>query len=138
MLIDPKGDLGNLCLTFPGLSGADFRPWVNDGDAVKAGVTVDEFAQQQADAWKEGLAGWGIGDERIAAFRQAVGLTIYTPGSTAGVPLNIVGSLQAPTDTADVETMRRRDRGVRLGAARARRHRGRSALAAASTSSSPT
>ncbi|HEY5876993.1 MAG TPA: helicase HerA-like domain-containing protein, partial [Ilumatobacteraceae bacterium] len=106
LLIDPKGDLGNLCLTFPGLSGADFRPWVNDGDAVKAGVTVDEFAQQQADTWKEGLAGWGIGDERIAAFRQAVGLTIYTPGSTAGVPLNIVGSLQAPTDTADVETMR--------------------------------
>src|SRR5688500_18619790 len=91
LLIDPKGDLGNLCLTFPGLSGADFRPWVNDGDAQKAGVTVDEFAQQQADAWKQGLAGWGIGDERIAEFRKAVGLTIYTPGSTAGVPLNIVG-----------------------------------------------
>ncbi|MGD9705008.1 MAG: ATP-binding protein [Acidimicrobiia bacterium] len=106
LLIDPKGDLGNLCLTFPGLSGPDFRPWVNEGDAQKAGVTVDEFALQQANAWKDGLAGWGIGPERIASLRQAVGFTIYTPGSTAGVPLNIVGSLQAPENTADVETMR--------------------------------
>jgi Helicase HerA, central domain len=106
ILIDPKGDLTNLCLTFPGLSAAEFRPWVNDGDATKAGVSVDEFAAQQAKTWTDGLAGWGIGADRIAALRQSVDFTIYTPGSTAGVPVNIVGSLQAPADTSDVETMR--------------------------------
>lgn len=106
LLIDPKGDLGNLCLTFPTLAGADFQPWVNPGDADKAGVSVEAFAEQQATAWRDGLAGWGIGPDRIAALRQGAEMTIYTPGSTAGVPLNIVGSLQAPSDVGDLETMR--------------------------------
>ena len=46
LLIDPKGDLTNLCLTFPDLAAADFRPWINDGDAQKAGLTPDAFAEQ--------------------------------------------------------------------------------------------
>jgi hypothetical protein len=106
LLIDPKGDLTNLCLTFPGLSAAEFRPWVNDGDAAKAGVSVDEFAAQQAKTWTDGLAGWGIAPGRIGALREAVDFTIYTPGSTAGTPVNIVGSLQAPASTGDIENMR--------------------------------
>src|SRR5262245_17937535 len=106
LLVDPKGDLTNLCLTFPDLAPADFRPWVNEGDAQKAGLTPDAFAEQQAGAWRDGLAGWGIGPERIKALRDAVSFTIYTPGSTAGVPLNIVGSLQAPADMSDMEVVR--------------------------------
>lgn len=106
LLIDPKGDLTNLCLTFPALAPADFEPWVNESDAAKAGLGVPEFAAQQATAWREGLAGWGIGPERIAALRQTVDFTIYTPGSTAGVPLNIVGSLAAPRGTTDAEILR--------------------------------
>ena len=106
LLIDPKGDLTNLCLTFPNLAPADFRPWINEGDAQKAGVTPDAFAEQQATTWKDGLAGWGITPERIGALRDAVGFTVYTPGSTAGVPVNIVGSLQAPADTSDMEVVR--------------------------------
>lgn len=106
LLIDPKGDLGNLCLTFPDLAGADFQPWVNPGDAEKAGASIETFAEQQATTWREGLAGWGLGSEQITALRRSVEMTIYTPGSSAGVSLNIVGSLQAPADTGDVETMR--------------------------------
>ena len=106
LLIDPKGDLTNLCLTFPDLTPADFRPWINDGDAQKAGLTPDAFAEQQATTWKDGLAGWGITPDRIKALRDAVGFTIYTPGSTSGVPLNIVGSLQAPADVSDMEVVR--------------------------------
>ena len=37
LLIDPKGDLTNLCLLFPDLAAADFEPWVNPGDAAAAG-----------------------------------------------------------------------------------------------------
>jgi Helicase HerA, central domain len=106
LLIDPKGDLGNLCLTFPNLAPGDFQPWVNADDAAKAGQSVPDFAAAQAKSWTDGLAGWGITADRIAALRQHVEFTIYTPGSTAGVPLNIVGSLQAPADTSDVEIMR--------------------------------
>src|SRR5688572_13352845 len=57
--IDPKGDLGNLLLTFPELRGEDFRPWVNEDDARKKGLSADEYAAQQAETWKRGLAEWG-------------------------------------------------------------------------------
>lgn len=103
LLIDPKGDLTNLCLTFPSLAPTDFEPWVNEGDAAKAGVTVPEFAAAQAKAWTDGLAGWGVGPERIGALRAATTFTVYTPGSNAGVGLNIIGSLQAPGAGADPE-----------------------------------
>ncbi|MGZ4702535.1 MAG: helicase HerA-like domain-containing protein, partial [Ilumatobacteraceae bacterium] len=89
LLIDPKGDLTNLCLTFPNLAATDFQPWVNEGDAVKAGQSVPDFAAAQAKAWTDGLSGWGITPDRISALRTNVEFTIYTPGSNAGVGLNI-------------------------------------------------
>ena len=105
LLIDPKGDLTNLCLTFPNLAATDFEPWVNEGDAAKAGQTVPEFAATQATSWTDGLAGWNLGGADIGALRSRVDFTIYTPGSSAGVGLNIVGSLQAPADMSDAETV---------------------------------
>jgi hypothetical protein len=104
LIIDPKGDLTNLALTFPELRPADFRPWINEGDATRAGATPDAFAEQEAAKWREGLASWGVEPGRIAALRSAADITIYTPGSTSGVPLNLVGSLQAPKN-ADAETI---------------------------------
>jgi hypothetical protein len=103
LLIDPKGDLTNLCLTFPNLAATDFQPWVNEGDAAKAGQSVPDFAAAQAAAWTQGLGGWGISPDRIQKLRDGVEFTIYTPGSNAGVGLNIVGSLQAPADVTDAE-----------------------------------
>ena len=105
LLIDPKGDLTNLCLTFPDLAPTDFEPWVNEGDAAKAGQTVPEFAAAQADTWRNGLGGWSLGGPDIGALRAAVDFTVYTPGSAGGVGINIVGSLQAPADMSDTETV---------------------------------
>ena len=105
LLIDPKGDLTNLCLTFPNLAPADFRPWVNESDATKAGQSMDDFAAAQAKTWTDGLGGWGLGPADIAALRSSTSFTIYTPGSTTGVPMNLVGSLQAPADTSDAEIL---------------------------------
>ena len=105
LLIDPKGDLTNLCLTFPGLSATEFEPWVNAGDADKAGVSVPEFAASQAATWSKGLDGWGLGAGEIGALRQRAEFTIYTPGSSAGVGVDVVGSLAAPAAGADTETV---------------------------------
>src|SRR5829696_4852884 len=79
--IDPKGDLGNLLLAFPQLAPADFAPWVDSADAARKGVTPEQLAQDTAAAWKKGLADWGQPPERVARFRDAVDLAIYTPGS---------------------------------------------------------
>ena len=99
LLIDPKGDLTNLALVFPGLSGQEFEPWVDPAQAKAAGVTTTGFAAQQAQTWKEGLAPWGIAEPQLAEFKAKFEVAIYTPGSTAGIPLNVLGSLQAPQTT---------------------------------------
>jgi len=94
--IDPKGDLTNLMLTFPGLSPAEFRPWINEDEAARKGLTPDQHAEQQALAWKEGLAKWGQDGSRIARLRAAADLAIYTPGSAAGLPVSVLRSFDAP------------------------------------------
>lgn len=94
--IDPKGDLTNLLLTFPDLRPEDFRPWINEDDAARQGVSPDEFAKQQADLWRTGLASWGEDGERIRRLKDAADFAIYTPGSTAGIPVSIIRSFAAP------------------------------------------
>ena len=79
IVIDPKGDLPNLLLTFPELGAADFTPWVNEDDARKKGLSVDEYGGQQAELWKKGLAGWGQSGERIRRLRESADFAVYTP-----------------------------------------------------------
>src|SRR5262249_28281724 len=55
IVIDPKGDLSNLLLTFPSLRGEDFLPWINEDDAKRKGLAPKEFVDQQAAMWKKGL-----------------------------------------------------------------------------------
>ncbi|MCB9161249.1 MAG: DUF87 domain-containing protein [Caldilineaceae bacterium] len=96
ILIDPKGDITNLLLQFPELRPEDFAPWVNVDDARRKEQTVEEYAQNTAGSWQKGLADWGIDGERIRTLLETVDYTIFTPGSDAGVSINIMGSLAAP------------------------------------------
>lgn len=94
--IDPKGDIGNLLLLFPNLLPADFRPWIDEGEALRKGLTPEAFAAKTADSWRQGLAQWGQGPERIARLKDRVDVAIYTPGSQAGLPLTVLRSFNAP------------------------------------------
>jgi hypothetical protein len=96
LMIDPKGDLGNLLLTFPNLAPEDFRPWINEDDARRKGLSPEEFTAQQAEQWRNGLAQWGQTGERIANLRKNCEFSIYTPGSDAGIPISILHSFDAP------------------------------------------
>ena len=98
--IDPKGDLGNLLLTFPELSPTDFAPWVDADEARRAGMTSADFAAAEAAKWTKGLAGWGEDGARIQRLRDAAEFALYTPGSSTGRPLSIIKSFAAPN--ADV------------------------------------
>ena len=109
LILDPKGDMTNLLLTFPDLAAADFEPWIDPAEARKEGKTEAELAADKATLWTEGLASWGQDGARIAALRDAAGFTIYTPGSTAGVPVNIVGSLANPGLDWDTDAEALRD-----------------------------
>src|SRR6478672_11728417 len=96
IVIDPKGDLTNLLLTFPNLRPDDFAPWISDDEARRAGKSPAEFAAAQADLWKHGLAEWGEDGARIQRLKDAAQFTLYTPGSTAGVPVSVLGSFDPP------------------------------------------
>ena len=97
LIIDPKGDLANLMLTFPQLRGEDFAPWVNEDDARKKGLSLADYATQQAEMWKNGLGEWEQSGERIQKLRDAADVVVYTPGSNAGIPVSILKSFAAPS-----------------------------------------
>ncbi len=112
--IDPKGDLGNLLLTFPRLAAEDFRPWIDEDEARRAGVSPDDYAAQQAKTWSSGLAEWGEDGARIERLRAAADFVIYTPGSRAGLPVSIVRSFAAPAESirSDTEALAERAAGT--------------------------
>jgi hypothetical protein len=112
--IDPKGDLGNLLLTFPRLTAEDFRPWIDEDEARRAGVSPDDYAAQQAKTWSSGLAEWGEDGARIERLRAAADFVIYTPGSRAGLPVSIVRSFAAPVESirSDTEALAERAAGT--------------------------
>lgn len=96
IIIDPKGDIANLLLTFPNLEATDFEPWVDPEAARRKGLTQAEYGAAEAEKWREGLAGWGQDGERIARLRQSSEFTIYTPGSSAGESVSLLTSFAAP------------------------------------------
>ncbi len=98
IIIDPKGDITNLLLTFPQLRPEDFAPWINVDDARRAGTEPSEFAGEVAAKWRKGLADWDIVPGRLDLLKRSAQYTIYTPGSDSGVPISILNSLRAPSE----------------------------------------
>ena len=116
LVIDPKGDIGNLLLAFPGLAPSDFAPWVDPADAARKGVTPAELAAKTAETWRKGLAEWDQDGDRIRRFREAADVAIYTPGSRQGLPLSVLKSLAPPAGgNPDPASLKERIAGVVSG-----------------------
>ncbi len=114
IVLDPKGDISNLLLTFPELTAEAFLPWINEDDARSKGVPPEEYARGQAELWTKGLAAWGQDASRIQRLRDAADFAVYTPGSTAGLPVSILKSFSAPgaAIVEDAELLRERINGT--------------------------
>lgn len=110
IIIDPKGDLGNLLLTFPSLSAQEFLPWIDPAEAERKGVDLDDYANIVANTWREGLAQSDQGLDRIKKFKNSADVVIYTPASQAGVPLSILSSFAAPSQEMMLDTGAIRER----------------------------
>jgi len=109
IVIDPKGDIGNLLLTFPDLHPSDFLPWIDEGEAARKGMTAEQYSAFMAETWRKGLGEWGQQPERIERLRNSADFAIYTPGSSAGLPLSILASFAAPkAGEGDVDGLRDR------------------------------
>ncbi|HET9132342.1 MAG TPA: DUF87 domain-containing protein, partial [Terriglobia bacterium] len=110
IIIDPKGDMVNLLLTFPKLNAEEFEPWINEDDARKKNLSNAQYAAQQSEMWSKGLADWGQSADRIQRLRDAADFAIYTPGSNAGIGVSILKSFAAPDAAVrdDAEILRDR------------------------------
>jgi hypothetical protein len=98
IVLDPKGDLTNLCLQFPDLAPNDFRPWIDESEARRKGASADDLARETADRWRAGLGSWDLDGDDVRALKSAADLRVYTPGSSAGVGLDLVGRMNAPSN----------------------------------------
>jgi DNA helicase HerA-like ATPase len=96
LLVDPKGDITNLLLHFPNLAPEDFQPWIDPDEARRKDITAEAAADETAQLWRNGLNKWDISPDRIQQVTESVQYAIYSPGSTAGIPINILASLTAP------------------------------------------
>jgi hypothetical protein len=96
IVIDPKGDIANLLLTFPDLAPADFEPWVEPAEALRRGQSTAEFAAEEAQKWREGLAKWDQEPERIRMLRNSVEIALYTPGSNTARSLSLLREFTPP------------------------------------------
>jgi hypothetical protein len=96
IIVDPKGDVANLALVFPELSPGDFKKWVSPAQAQREGKDLDTYAAEVAEKWEKGLNSWGINREDILPLQQKMDLRIFTPGSSAGMPVSIIQGFKAP------------------------------------------
>lgn len=108
IVIDPKGDLGNLALTFPALDAASFGPWVDPDEAARQGLEPEAWAAKVAASWRAGLAESDQTAARVQRLREACEVSIYTPGSRVGRPLAMLRSLVAPPPGLDEEVLQER------------------------------
>ncbi|MBL8922353.1 MAG: ATP-binding protein [Myxococcaceae bacterium] len=81
--VDSKGDLGTLLLRFDAMDTTSLAQWTTDAGAAAA---------QLANA----LAQSGRALDQDAAVRASYEARLYTPGSTVGLPLDLLGTLAPP------------------------------------------
>lgn len=114
LMIDPKGDITNTLLHFPNLLPQDFQPWVNPDQARRAGKSLEQAAAEAAQLWKQGLTDWGIEGQRLLNLANSAQFAVFTPGSDAGISVNILASLKAPGIPweSNKETLRERISGT--------------------------
>ncbi len=98
ILIDPKGDMGDLLLAFPDFKPKDFEPWVDENVANQKGLTKEEFAKKEAQTWEKGIGYFGQDSDRVRRFKEGADFTIFTPGSSSGVSISILDSFKAPSE----------------------------------------
>jgi len=110
LVIDPKGDLANVLLSFPELTPGDFLPWLEPDAAKREGITLEALAERTAKKWSDGLAASGQSGERIRRLHAAADMTVFTPGSRSGRPLAMLGSLDAPAAEIAADPEARRER----------------------------
>jgi len=100
IVIDVKGDLPNLLLTFPDFDQAPLVPWLEGSEAAAA-----ELATHR----EQGLRAAGIGERELERYRARIRLRVITPGVTSGESLHVLSSLERRSPRWDTDPESARD-----------------------------
>ncbi len=108
LVVDVKGDLPNLLLSFPSFGAEAFLPWVQNDAQVTSEAARIALAQQLAALRRDGLSAWSIREDMLASFRTTTSIRVVTPGATAGEMLHVLSSLERRSSRwdTDVESAR--------------------------------
>jgi hypothetical protein len=98
LVIDVKGDLPNLLLSFPTLAPSELLPWASAAAAANDARAHAAIAAELAEERRRGLAAWSIGELELAAFRASTSVRVITPGASAGELLHVLSSLERRSD----------------------------------------
>jgi hypothetical protein len=94
LVIDIKGDLPNLLLSFPSFSPQVLEPWIEPQASALDTLSSFEVAQKLAAEREQSLAAWSIGQGELAAYHKSTAMRVITPGSSAGEMLHVLSSLE--------------------------------------------
>jgi DNA helicase HerA-like ATPase len=98
LVIDVKGDLPNLLLSFPTFAPAELLPWTAAAVPATDDRPAEIVAAELADERRRGLSAWSIGEADLAAFSQSTDVRVVTPGASAGELLHVLSSLERRSD----------------------------------------
>src|SRR6266851_2363444 len=101
LVIDIKGDLPNLLLSFPTFAASELLPWADSSASATDERSRDAIATELADERKRGLSAWSIGEPELAAFQASTSIRVVTPGASAGELLHVLSSLERRSDRWD-------------------------------------
>jgi DNA helicase HerA-like ATPase len=105
IVIDVKGDLPNLLLSFPKLDAEAVAPWLDEADLASGPDAAAAFASQK----REKLSTWGIDDEVLRRFHVRTSVRVLTPGATSGEPLHLLSALERRSGRWDSDPESARD-----------------------------
>jgi hypothetical protein len=103
LVIDIKGDLPNLLLSFPTFSPIVLEPWIEPHVSATDTLAPAEVAQKLAAESEQSLAAWSIGQPELAAYHKGTAMRVITPGSSAGEMLHVLSSLERRSDRCDTD-----------------------------------
>jgi len=94
LMFDVKGDLPNLLLAFPSFESRELEPWVEaaPGDLR----STEDLASALAEERRVGLNAWNVTEKDLRCFADTTHIQVITPGSSAGLPLHVLSSLEHP------------------------------------------
>lgn len=98
LVIDVKGDLPNLLLSFPSFESSHFLPWVEAVSAATDARPAAEVATELAERRRVGLSGWGIDRERLQDFASRTQVRVIAPGLGVGESMHVLSALERQSE----------------------------------------